>query len=180
MRRHPKANWDVPSRLRSAGAPRWRRKFRCSVCGTVAGRQEVRATLDPADWSVRTGYTADRVELPYFMRRLGDLDDGTASFGTFDRLRSGDRLVPRGKVRRYLAAERSLGDPYMVGRRAPNRSRVATGYWIIALSAADSARPFVLTCPNEECRARFLVDGTTAGLDFSIYQDPRPKSAVLG
>jgi hypothetical protein len=153
----------------------WRRKFGCPnpsceqqrrEAGARGlrwlGRQEIRESLDPQDWSRVSGYRLTRIELGRELIPLPDLPDGTLSFGLPESVRrqppmpGAPVLTP---LHRAVPVLTSVGAGAQVGRHASSRVRGGPGqYWSLALSEDRAERPFVLTCPD--CRERCRVDGS--------------------
>jgi hypothetical protein len=176
-RDYPIAVWDVPTRDPGTARAGWRRKFRCPRCATSAGRQIVRPIVEPRGFAI-IGYRVDRVELPYFMRRLPSLADGTGSFGYSERLwRSGD--ASRSAVRHHTPVLGPSADPNRVGRHSQRRFRGRMGFWSVASDGEEAHRPFVVTCQNRSCRLRFLVDSTPIPEVMAKVRDTRRTNAVL-
>lgn len=153
----------------------WRRQFACPNPSCEQrrrevdarglrrlGRQEIRESLDPQDWSRVSGYRLVRVELGRELIPLPDLPDGTLNFGLPESVRRkpptpGDP-VPT-PLHRAIPVLASVGALDQVGRHARSRVRGGPGqYWSLALGEERAARPFVVTCPD--CRERCRVDGS--------------------
>ena len=173
------AEWNAPVVSGRTAGRSWNRKFRCRRCHTVAGYQVVRPRVDTASREL-LGYVVERVELPYFIRRLDDLADGTPSLGYSAGLRKKSPSASGSVVAHYTPAHESVGDPYRVTRRGSTRSRDASGFWTLALEGEAASRPFVTTCANRACRRRIRVDSPPTAEIMARAQDRRARSAVLG
>lgn len=172
------ASWRPPSRIQSSLLPRWRRKFLCPVCETVAGRQWIEPRVDPARAYAVTGYTVTRVELSYLVQPRQALSDGTHSFGLSRRGKSGTRR--RSQIHRYAPVLSSVGDRNWVKRADPHRVREHTEFWVLALAGEDANQPFVLTCHRPGCGTRMLVSAPPTADVMATAHDSRARSAVLG
>ncbi len=172
----------------------WRRRILCPnpICEQrrkmsgargrrQVGRQTIRETLDPRDWSLGAGYRVDRVELGRDLIPLPDLPGGTLSFGLSESIRRTPPTpgVPvRTPLHRAVPVLQSVGAAHQVGRHASTRIHGGPGsYWSLALSGAAAARPFVVTCPD--CRERCKIDGAPPEAELrrltSIAQDALRK-----
>lgn len=176
-REYPAARWDVPTRDPGTARAAWRRKFRCPSCGTATGRQVVRPRIEPGGYAI-IGYFVERVELPYFMRRLANLTDGTASFGYSERLRR-SYMASRSGIHHHSPVLGTVADPNRVALHSPRRYREPMGFWSIASTGQPSNSPFVVTCQNRACRLRLLVDSPPTEEIMAIVRDTRRKGAVL-
>lgn len=145
------------------------------------GRQTIRESLDPQDWSRVTGYRVDRVELGRELIPLVGRPDGLLSFGLPESIRR--RPPTPGKpvqtpLHRAVPVLASVGAPRPVGRHATSRVRGGPGpYWSLALSGDEAAQAFVVTCPD--CRERCCIDGSVPEPELrrltSIAQDALRK-----
>jgi hypothetical protein len=142
-----------------------------------AGRQIVRPIIEQGGFAV-IGYRVDRVELPYFLRRLPTLADGTGSFGYSERLwRSGDGA--RSAVHHHTPVLEPSANASRVGRHSQRRFVGRIGFWSVAANGEEAHRPFVVTCQNRSCRLRFLVDSPPTPEVMAKVRDTRRTNAVL-
>lgn len=141
------------------------------------GRQTIRETLDPQDWSRVSGYRVDKVELGRELIPLARRPDGLLSFGLPQSIRRKPPTpgVPvQTPLHRAIPVLASVGASDQVRRHASSRVRGGPGsYWSVALSGDTVAQAFVVTCPD--CRKRCWVDGSVPEPELrrltSIAQD---------
>jgi len=125
------------------------------------GRQTIRESLDPQNWSRVSGYRVERVELGRELIPGRDLLDGTRNFvlpqSVWHQSPTPGEPVPS-PLHRAIPVLASVGDLYRVGRHVSNRVREGGQYWSLALVEEKAGQPFVVFCPD--CRERCRVDGS--------------------